>query len=89
MSRLHKDIQSLNAVISKNEELSKLLENQTFVIESDIAAEIKELESESRRIENTIQLTTEEKRQPLPALHYPHFSIGMCWLRLSRQRSRL
>ena len=62
MGHLHRDIQSLNAVIAKNEDLSKLLESQTFAIESEIAAEIKELESDSRRIENTIQFTTEEKR---------------------------
>lgn len=62
MDRLHRDIQSLNAVIAKNVYTSEFLENQTFVIENDILNEIQEIESESRRIENTVQKTTEEKR---------------------------
>ena len=62
MSHLHRDIQSLNAVIATNEDVSRLLETQTFSIEKTISAELHDIEAVSRGIEDSIQQATEEKR---------------------------
>lgn len=62
MGRLHRDIQSLDAVIAKNDAWSRALANQNYTMENEVMKELKALESEVRRVEDTIQNSTYEKR---------------------------
>eukprot|EP00210_Caulerpa_lentillifera_P008138 g7772.t1 len=65
MGRLHRDIQSLNVIIAKNEEWSKALANRNYAMENELIIELKALESEVRKTEDTIENSTYEKRSLL------------------------
>jgi len=62
MGRLHRDIQSLDAVIAKNDAWSRALASQNYTMENEVMKELKALESEVHQIEDTIQNSTFEKR---------------------------
>jgi coiled-coil domain-containing protein 40 len=62
---LHKDLLRLNDLVSKNEDLQKLLANDNYAMETEFINELKEMEEESIALDRKIQNLKEEKKELL------------------------
>ena len=65
MASLNQDMQRLNSLISKNTELSVLLEDETFNLESSILAELRELETVAVKLEGSIDSAAAAKKNTI------------------------
>ena len=65
MTSLNQDMLRLNNLISKNQQLAVLLEDETFNLESGIMAELKDLETTAVKLEGSIDQTTQLKKTTL------------------------
>jgi len=68
VSHMHTDMQRLNTLIAKNANLQELLSNDNFNLEMEVVERLKELETQSVKLENKIEQTTDEKKRVLAEL---------------------
>lgn len=68
MSRLQAEMGRLNTLIAKNSDLQKVLESDTFNLESKIVLELRELEADAARLEGAIETAGAEKQDLLATL---------------------
>jgi hypothetical protein len=65
LSRLHQDMIRLNTMISKNQELSAALEDNTFNLQRSVVCELKELEGKAAKLERDIDEAAQSKKRAL------------------------
>lgn len=72
-SRLHTDVQRVNALIAKNSRMQEILENDSYNLQNEIIAELKDTEEEAANMEDQIDQVKDQpnihKGTPAYLLH--------------------